>query len=135
MPGNVYHQHKSFVEEGKGGETDSLKLNKNKQTPAGSTSTSESAAEVQGQSGHTQAVTGMFIEIANTVMATCGLDGWVIFWDFGTKDALHRVRVQPHTPSQIYPLTYPLIHSLGYLVTRPYTHPLIHPLIHLLIPH
>ena len=101
MPGNVYHQHKSFVEEGKGGETNSLKINQNKQqsqhinTVGGSDSTSESsAAGVQGQSGHTQAVTGMFIEIANTVMVTCALDGWVIFWDFGTKEALHRVSLK-----------------------------------------
>ena len=44
-----------------------------------------------GQEGHTQDVTGMFIEIANTIMTTCSLDGQLIFWDFGGHAVLERV--------------------------------------------
>jgi WD40 repeat protein len=32
----------------------------------------------------------MFLEIANTVMVTCGLDGQLIFWDFGTHAILKK---------------------------------------------
>ena len=127
----MYHQHKSFVEEGKGGETNSLKLNKNK-PPQGSDATAGSAATATGDDSmkdvaHTQAVTGMFIEIANTVMVTCGLDGKVIFWDFGTKDVLHRVRVQPHTPSHTSSHVPTRISSYLPFHTTSHTYPLAYP--------
>jgi hypothetical protein len=36
----------------------------------------------------------MFIEIANTIMVTCGLDGLLIFWDFGTHQILNKQQLK-----------------------------------------
>lgn len=91
VPGNVFHEQKKFMKEGTGAYAGSLNpLNK------GNEKEEEAEREAKemlrlGQEGHTQDVTGMFIEIANTIMTTCSLDGQLIFWDFGGHAVLERV--------------------------------------------
>jgi len=82
----VFHQQKSILDEGKGGEAGSLRI-----APAANTNgNGAAAAAAEVPDGHTQSVTGIFIEVANTVMATCGLDGLLVFWDFASHAVLHR---------------------------------------------
>ena len=41
--------------------------------------------------GHSSEVTGLFIDGLNSTMISCGMDGFVIFWDFDTHTELARV--------------------------------------------
>ena len=93
VPGNVFHQQKSFLDEGKGAEAGSLRI-----PPAGANAAAAKSAAAAmvaaAPDGHSQSVTGIFIEVANTVMATCGLDGLLVFWDFASHAVLHRADLQ-----------------------------------------
>jgi U3 small nucleolar RNA-associated protein 21 len=91
VPGNVFYEEKNFLAEGEGSGAGSL----NPIAKAEVTYTDEEKeAFKNSKEGHTQDVTGMFIEIANTVMVTCGMDGLLIFWDYGTHAILQKV---PHS--------------------------------------
>lgn len=89
MPGNVYHEQKSFLSEGLGASAGSLNPVK---LALGPTETAEERAlSKRSKEGHKLDVTGMFIDIGNTVMVTCGLDCQLIFWDFGSHAILHKL--------------------------------------------
>ena len=91
VPGNVFYEEKNFLAEGEGSGAGSL----NPIAKAEVTYTDEEKeAYKDSKEGHTKDVTGMFIEIANTVMVTCGLDGLLIFWDYGSHAILQKV---PHS--------------------------------------
>lgn len=82
-PGNVMHDYKEILNmygefHGAGA------LTKNDEKTQSST-----APAVSEQ--HTGDVTGVFVDMTNTVLASCGLDGKLIFWDFVTHAVLHVV--------------------------------------------
>jgi U3 small nucleolar RNA-associated protein 21 len=88
MPGNVFHEMKSFMAEGEGasaGSLNTLKPTLPLETPE------EIALLKKSKEGHKLDVTGMFIDIGNTLMVTCGLDCQLIFWDFGSHAILHKL--------------------------------------------
>lgn len=91
VPGNIFYEQKKFMKAGNGAQAGSL-------NPAKIGSNEESEEDKKAkemlklkQEGHSQDVTGMFIEIANTIMVTCSLDGQIIFWDFGTHAVLDTI--------------------------------------------
>ena len=89
VPGNVYHEQKKFMSEGNDASAGSLNAVKVAHNPVEAAAVREALRK--REEGHTQDVTGMFIEIANTVMVTCGLDSRLIFWDFGSHAILHKL--------------------------------------------
>jgi U3 small nucleolar RNA-associated protein 21 len=88
-PGNVLNIVKNVVNEGKGGAAGSLKMDTDTDTGTGDDKigTSEGGIHEADRDvyGHTQEVTGVFVDIASTVVVSCGLDGEVIFWDFQSR--------------------------------------------------
>ena len=91
VPGNIFYEQKKFMKEGNGAHAGSLnpvKIDSNEESEE-----DKKAREILRlkQEGHSQDVTGMFIEIANTIMVTCSLDGQIIFWDFGTHAVLDAI--------------------------------------------
>jgi U3 small nucleolar RNA-associated protein 21 len=80
IPGNILHDQKKIL--GLDGTQDSYRANS---LSTNGTPSSNSSPEVgPAQLGHTGAVTGVFLNLVNTVLVTCGLDGLVIFWNFYT---------------------------------------------------
>jgi hypothetical protein len=90
MPGNVYHEKKKFMSEGEGAHAGSLNPLK-RDTEEERDEAEEKEAQRLLQLGHTQEVTGMYIEMGNTTMATSSLDGLLIFWDFGSHSIIKKI--------------------------------------------
>jgi U3 small nucleolar RNA-associated protein 21 len=80
IPGNILHDQKKIL--GLDGTQDSYRANSLSMN--GSSSTNSSPDVSSAQLGHTGAFTGVFLNLVNTVLVTCGLDGLVIFWNFYT---------------------------------------------------
>jgi U3 small nucleolar RNA-associated protein 21 len=81
--GNVLHEHKKIMnDDGKDYSAGSLKGGKKKK---------ENAELKIINEGHTQEITGIFIDMMNSTMVSCGLDGLVIFWDFNNHNELNRI--------------------------------------------
>ena len=91
LPGNVLHEHKKFMSEGTGASAGSLNPIKKIAVEDDDEELEVKEKEKLMQEGHKQDVTGMFIDIANTVMVTSSLDGSLIFWDFGSHTVLDKV--------------------------------------------
>ena len=77
-PGHVLHEHKAFIW--------SDKKKKKNNSDGDDTASSSSVA-------HGDAVTGLFIDLANTTLVTAGMDGMLSFWDFSTRELLERIDV------------------------------------------
>jgi U3 small nucleolar RNA-associated protein 21 len=43
--------------------------------------------------GHSNEVTGLFVDITTTVLVSCGLDSQIIFWDFATQKIISKISV------------------------------------------
>ena len=77
IPGNVFHEHKLMSGQATKDNKEAKKHN--------------TAASDKEEIGHSLEVTGLFIDLTNTVMVSCGLDGMIIFWDFQNHKPLHKV--------------------------------------------
>lgn len=73
MVGNVIHTAQSAVQPDK--------------------KSSDKTVEAEVIVGHSSEVTGLFIDGLNSTMISCGMDGFVIFWDFDSHSELARVDV------------------------------------------
>ena len=86
IPGNIYHDmHKMLGEQ-------VVPLNKKPEEEV--TAAAEAAAQKAGpiaQTGHTQEVAGLFIDMLAVSMVSCGYDGLVCFWDFNTQELVHKI--------------------------------------------
>lgn len=77
-PGNIFHEHKVITEIGKTGTKSNINSNLH-------------IAEDEIEEGHNLDVNGLFIDLTNSVMVSCGLDGMIMFWDFQNHKLLHKV--------------------------------------------
>jgi len=81
VPGNIYHDMKLMMGE------QATSLNAPKDTPE------VVKKEVLEQTGHSQEVAGIFIDMMGITMASVGYDGLVCFWDFNTQQLVHKVEL------------------------------------------
>lgn len=88
-PGNVLYEERQVVGDGKAVGANSLNPK-----PADPSDSAVNIDAATSDEGHTQEVMGVVIDMSNSVMVTCGLDGLVIFWNFLSHRILHKVQHQ-----------------------------------------
>jgi U3 small nucleolar RNA-associated protein 21 len=49
--------------------------------------------------GHQDAITGLVVDNLNQTMVSCGLDGWIMFWDFASGQILHKWKTDDAVPT------------------------------------
>ncbi len=82
-PSNVLFAKREVQRDGMGGETHSLNPSKKQSQSTSTTAATPVVDEPEVVTkGHTAEVTGLFVDMANTTLVSCGLDGNVVFWDF-----------------------------------------------------
>lgn len=89
-PGNVIHELLNALDD------DSGEIHPQIQTLAKKTlATTDKNVTKEG---HTQEVTGLFIDSTNSLLVSCGLDGLLIFWNFRAPTHAQLAAVQTDTP-------------------------------------
>ena len=86
-PGNVFYEEKLMLKESM------VTYPTEKKAQAGA-----------GEKGHSDEVTGMAVDITNSVLVSCALDGQLIFWNLHSHAIIESVQVD-------YPLTMLLLHK------------------------
>jgi len=100
VAGNVLHETKKLL-----GSSDSYRagsLSTPVEKSAGeSTTVSSAIVAAPVVTGHTSEVTGVFVDLTNSTLVSCGLDGLVIFWGFNSRSVVHSLQLSsPQTRMQ-----------------------------------
>lgn len=90
VPGNVFNMQQELAAEGKNGHAHFLNPKP---------TTTDNIVEATVVCGHSLEVTGLWVDMASTVLTTCGFDGWVIFWNFETHKEISRIK---HSTPQLH---------------------------------
>jgi U3 small nucleolar RNA-associated protein 21 len=91
-PANVLAVQRAFLKEGQHGHANSLK----RKVPNDDAAVAKTVAAVgeESSAGHTQEVTGLFIDLTNTLLLSCSIDGRVICWNFLTHQLVAQYLLQ-----------------------------------------